>query len=706
MSRLKSILVNICRLLLAITFIFSGFVKAIDPLGSQYKIGDYLTALGMAGKIPEWVQLILSISLSGAEFTLGILLLLAIRRRLVSKLAFVLMLGMTLITLWLTISNPIQDCGCFGDAIHLTNSQTFIKNLVLLVASIVVMRLPLYQVRFISKTNQWIATYFTMIFIVIVSLLSLYHLPLFDFRPYYIGQNILKGMQIPKGAKQTKYKTTFICTKNGVQKEFNENNYPYNDSTWVFVDTKQEVIEKGYEPPIHDFSITDEKTGEDLTEQILNKDGYTFLLVSPMLEVAQDRNFGDIEGIYEYAKENGYAFYGLTASTDKGIKHWRDITGAEYPFYVTDGTTLKTMIRSNPGLLLLYKGTIINKWNHNDIPKVAELNAPLNLLTIGHEPESSTWKKILTMILCYVLPLILLIVADRFWAWTKWVQKREKWIKEKEQRLLKNEQSKKLYQLLKRKRNMRKKIVAGNWKMNETLQEGVALAKEINDALKADKPNCDVVICTPFIHLASVADVLDKELVKLGAENCADKEKGAYTGEVSAAMVKSTGAEYVILGHSERRQYYGETAEILKEKVELALANGLKIIFCCGETLEEREANKQNEVVKAELEGSVFHLSAEAWKNIILAYEPIWAIGTGKTATSDQAEEMLAYIRSIVAEKYDKDAASETSILYGGSCKASNAPELFSKPNIDGGLIGGASLKAADFKGIIDAWKK
>ncbi len=706
MSRLKSILVNICRLLLAITFIFSGFVKAIDPLGSQYKIGDYLTALGMAGKIPEWVQLILSISLSGAEFTLGILLLLAIRRRLVSKLAFVLMLGMTLITLWLTISNPIQDCGCFGDAIHLTNSQTFIKNLVLLVASIVVMRLPLYQVRFISKTNQWIATYFTMIFIVIVSLLSLYHLPLFDFRPYYIGQNILKGMQIPKGAKQTKYKTTFICTKNGVQKEFNENNYPYNDSTWIFVDTKQEVIEKGYEPPIHDFSITDEKTGEDLTEQILNKDGYTFLLVSPMLEVAQDRNFGDIESIYEYAKENGYAFYGLTASTDKGIKHWRDITGAEYPFYVTDGTTLKTMIRSNPGLLLLYKGTIINKWNHNDIPKVAELNAPLNLLTIGHEPESSTWKKILTMILCYVLPLILLIVADRFWAWTKWVQKREKWIKEKEQRLLKNEQSKKLYQLLKRKRNMRKKIVAGNWKMNETLQEGVALAKEINDALKADKPNCDVVICTPFIHLASVADVLDKELVKLGAENCADKEKGAYTGEVSAAMVKSTGAEYVILGHSERRQYYGETAEILKEKVELALANGLKIIFCCGETLEEREANKQNEVVKAELEGSVFHLSAEAWKNIILAYEPIWAIGTGKTATSDQAEEMLAYIRSIVAEKYGKDAASETSILYGGSCKASNAPELFSKPNIDGGLIGGASLKAADFKGIIDAWKK
>lgn len=252
---------------------------------------------------------------------------------------------------------------------------------------------------------------------------------------------------------------------------------------------------------------------------------------------------------------------------------------------------------------------------------------------------------------------------------------------------------------------MRKKIVAGNWKMNETLQEGVQLAKDINDLLKADKPNCDVVICTPFIHLASVVPVLDKEIVGLGAENCADKEKGAYTGEVSASMVKSTGADYVILGHSERRQYYHETAEILKEKTLLALKNNLKVIFCCGETLEEREQNKQNEVVKAELEQSIFNLTAEEWKNIVIAYEPIWAIGTGKTATSDEAEEMLAYIRSIVAEKYGQAVADETSILYGGSCKPSNAKELFAKPDIDGGLIGGASLKAADFKGIIDAWK-
>ena len=252
---------------------------------------------------------------------------------------------------------------------------------------------------------------------------------------------------------------------------------------------------------------------------------------------------------------------------------------------------------------------------------------------------------------------------------------------------------------------MRKKIVAGNWKMNLNLQEGVALAKELNDMLKEEKPNCGVIICTPFIHLASIAQILDKNVIGLGAENCADKEKGAYTGEVSAEMVKSTGAQYVIIGHSERRGYYNETPQILKEKVQLALKNGLKVIFCIGESLEEREANRQNEVVKTELEGSVFNLTEEDFKNVIIAYEPIWAIGTGKTATAEQAEEIHAFIRSIIAEKYGNAVADETSILYGGSCKASNAPELFTKPNIDGGLIGGASLKAADFKGIIDAWK-
>ena len=251
---------------------------------------------------------------------------------------------------------------------------------------------------------------------------------------------------------------------------------------------------------------------------------------------------------------------------------------------------------------------------------------------------------------------------------------------------------------------MRKNIVAGNWKMNKTLQEGVALATELKEILKNEKPNCEVIIGTPFIHLATVADVIKGSVIKLSAENCADKESGAYTGEVSAAMVKSTGAEYCILGHSERRQYYHETYDIIKEKVILALANGLKPIFCIGELKEEREAGKQNEVVKAQLEGSVFNLSAEDFSKVVLAYEPVWAIGTGLTATSDQAEEIHAYIRSLIAAKYGNEVADNTTILYGGSCKASNAKELFSKPDVDGGLIGGASLKAPDFKGIIDAF--
>ncbi len=251
---------------------------------------------------------------------------------------------------------------------------------------------------------------------------------------------------------------------------------------------------------------------------------------------------------------------------------------------------------------------------------------------------------------------------------------------------------------------MRKNIVAGNWKMNTTLQEGVALAKDVNAALATVTPKCDVIIATPFIHLASVVAAVDSSKLGVGAENCADKESGAYTGEVSAKMVASTGAKYVILGHSERLAYYHETPEILKEKTVLALANGLTPIFCIGEVLEEREAGKHFEVVKAQIEQSLFDLSAEDFGKIILAYEPVWAIGTGKTASADQAQEIHAFIRETIAAKYGKEVADNTSILYGGSCKPSNAKELFAKPDVDGGLIGGAALDATSFMGIVTAF--
>ena len=251
---------------------------------------------------------------------------------------------------------------------------------------------------------------------------------------------------------------------------------------------------------------------------------------------------------------------------------------------------------------------------------------------------------------------------------------------------------------------MRKNIVAGNWKMNKSLQEGLALATELNTALEGANLNCDVVIGTPFIHLASVAAAIDTKKIGVAAQNCANKASGAFTGEVSAAMVKSTGAEYVILGHSERREYYGETSAILNEKVALALANGLTPIYCCGEALDVRNANEQNAYVQRQLEETVFNLSADDFSKIVIAYEPIWAIGTGVTASTQQAQDMLAFIRSIIAAKFGQDIAENTSILYGGSCNAANAPELFAQPDIDGGLIGGASLKVADFKAIIDAF--
>ena len=690
MQKLRITAVNVCRFVLAATFIFSGYVKAIDPLGTLYKLKDYAAAMSLNGLLPDWVLVGVAIALGALEFALGVFMLFAVRRHVVSRITLAFMTAMTVLTLWIFVADPVKDCGCFGDALKLTNGETLLKNIVLIACAALVAWRPVDMARFISRSNQWIMRYYTVAYIVITSVYCLYTLPIFDFRPYHVGMNIKQGMEIPEGAEQPEFESTFLLRKNGETREFTLDNYP--DSTWEYVDTRTVQTKKGYEPPIHDFALTTCDTGEDITEQVLTKKGYTFLLVSPRLAVADDSNFGDIDQIYEYAEENGADFYCVTASANDEIERWRDLTGAEYQFCNADETTLKTMIRSNPGLMLLKDGTIIGKWSHNALPQTDDLTAPLQQLTIGKAQNDSTTERLLIVLLTFFLPLSALALADRLWAWSKWIRNKQS--------------NNRIFNLFKTEKKMRKKIVAGNWKMNMNLQDGVALAKEINEALVADKPNCDVVICTPFIHLASVAQVLDSEIVGLGAENCADKAKGAFTGEVSAEMVKSTGAQYVILGHSERRQYYGETAEILKEKVDLALANGLKILFCCGETLEEREAEKQNEVVKAELEGSVFHLDAEAWKNIVIAYEPIWAIGTGKTATSDQAEEMLAYIRSTVAEKYGAEAAEETSILYGGSCKASNAPELFSKPNIDGGLIGGASLKCADFKGIIDAWKK
>ncbi len=416
-------LVNACRFLLGATFVFSGFVKAIDPIGTQYKLQDYISAVGMGGIVPDIVTLLASVALSALEFSLGVLVLFAIRRHLVSKILVAFMAVMTLITVWIALFNPVKDCGCFGEALRLTNVQTLLKNIVLLAASVVVAWRPLRMYRFLSRSTQWIAINYTILFVLLLSAHCLYHLPLIDFRPYHIGMNIKKGMEIPAGAPQPEFETTFILQKNGVKKEFTLDNYP--DSSWQFVDSKTVQTKEGYVPPIHDFSIQ-KADGDDITDSVLTAKGYIFLLVSPHLEQADDSNFGDIDLLYEYCQERKIPFYCLTASTKKDIDHWGDITGAEYPFCFTDETALKTIIRSNPGLLLLKDGTIIRKWSHNDLPSSSSLNAPLSKLSIGAMPSTSLGETIMKVVLLFFVPLILLVFADRTWAWTRYLRRKRK----------------------------------------------------------------------------------------------------------------------------------------------------------------------------------------------------------------------------------------------------------------------------------------
>jgi len=251
---------------------------------------------------------------------------------------------------------------------------------------------------------------------------------------------------------------------------------------------------------------------------------------------------------------------------------------------------------------------------------------------------------------------------------------------------------------------MRQKIVAGNWKMNKTLEEAKALTSEVMGMVADElKTNTKVVLCVPFPYLVPLKNQLGNSVVKIGAQNSSEHEWGAYTGETSSLMLKSIEVPYVILGHSERRQYFGENSALLVKKIDKALAANLTPIFCCGEPLEIREAGTHEKLVKQQVEEALFHLSADALNKVVIAYEPVWAIGTGKTATSQQAQEMHAVIRKHLASKYGEAVAQEISILYGGSVNAKNAQELFAQPDVDGGLVGGASLKSREFVDIVKA---
>lgn len=401
---------NLCRFLLGALFIFSGFVKAVDPLGSFYKIQDYLTAFGMISWFPSYLPLFFGVALSAVEFCAGVFLFLGIRRKVAATLALLLMCVMTPLTLYLALANPVSDCGCFGDAWVLTNWQTFAKNIVLLIAAIAVFRRQDMIVPFITAKMEWMISMYTFLFVFVLSFYCLANLPILDFRPYKIGVNIKAGMEIPEGSKPSVFESRFVLEKDGKRQEFALDNYP--DSTWTFVEARTVLKEKGYEPPIHDFSMMSLDTGEDITDSVLSDKGYTFLLVAHRIEEADDSDIDLINEIYDYSVEHGYGFYALTSSPEDEIELWRDKTGAEYPFCQMDDITLKTIIRSNPGLLLIKDGTILNKWSNNRLPDEYVLTGSLDKIELGMQKHVSDLKTIAYVLLWFIFPLMVVICVD------------------------------------------------------------------------------------------------------------------------------------------------------------------------------------------------------------------------------------------------------------------------------------------------------
>lgn len=417
--------VNASRLLLSSTFVFSGLVKVVDPRGTQYKFEDYFRAFGLSEWIPGFLPLWLAVVLAVLEFCMGIYLFFGIRRRATSLLFLAFMGVMTPLTLYLALANPVSDCGCFGDAVTLTNWQTFGKNVVLSALAVTVFRYRRLMTRFVSERNQWTISLYSILFAFVLACFCIYHLPVFDFRPYHVGADLPGAMAIPEGADEPEYQTTFLLEKDGKEKEFTAEDYP-EDTAWHFVESRTVTVKEGYVPPVHDFSVTTWPGGEDITGQVLADKGYTFLMISPFLEFADDSNIDRVNELYDYCREHGYAFYCLTASGDDAIRRWQDLAGADYPFCTTDETTLKTVVRSNPGLVLLKGGTVYGKWSCNDLPKEEDLNAPLEDSELGRLQSASRMATTLRVVLWFLVPLAVLTFADRIWVGSKMYKRKKR----------------------------------------------------------------------------------------------------------------------------------------------------------------------------------------------------------------------------------------------------------------------------------------
>jgi uncharacterized membrane protein YphA (DoxX/SURF4 family) len=406
----RKTVVETSRIIFGTVFIFSGFAKSIDPWGSVYKIEEYLTAFHMG--FFDFLAIPCAFFLFAIEFGVGVCLLLGIYRKVNSLFALIFMAVMTPLTLYSAIMNPVTDCGCFGDALPITPWASFFKNIPLLLMSVVLylqhsMITPLFTGRFRFFTLIW-----TYTFILGFGLYGFCNLPVFDFRPYRVGTNLPAAMTVPENAEQPVFDTRFIYSYNGKQREFTIDNYPKDDSTWIFVKAKTLTVKKDYQPPVHDFSIT-AGNGDDITGSILSDTGFTFLLIAPKLEKASTCHTEQINNMYDYAEEFGCKFYALTASLSSEIRKWTENTGAEYPFCTTDEVTLKTIIRSNPGLLLLKNGTIINKWPGRAMPDIADSNMPPKSIGAKKNSTNRNIQNILVITFVFLMPPVILFLFPK-----------------------------------------------------------------------------------------------------------------------------------------------------------------------------------------------------------------------------------------------------------------------------------------------------
>lgn len=403
------IIAECCRLLIGGVFIFSGTVKAVDPMGGAIKIGEYLTSFGLDRLQPFTVMI--SFNLSAAEFALGVCLFLGVYRRYASFLTLLFMAVMTPLTLYLALFNPVSDCGCFGDAFVITNWQTFYKNMVLLAAAVFVFINNQRLFQCYTYKVYWFVALYAYILCVGFAYRNYIHLPILDFRPYKIGANIPSLMTIPEGAPEDEYLYSFIYEKEGVQKEFTLENVPANDSTWTFVDSKTKLIKQGYVPPIASFAIYNSKD-EDVAASLLSDPRGVLLLIAPKVEDADEERIDEINGVYDYAQEHGLNFYCITGSSPDAIARWSDNTGAEYPFLMADEVLLKTMIRSNPGLVLIKEGTVLAKWHYNDIPPEENLKAVMDSYLHENQISNKEDGRLITNLYSFTLPLLLVWIYD------------------------------------------------------------------------------------------------------------------------------------------------------------------------------------------------------------------------------------------------------------------------------------------------------